>query len=710
MQEQSSIKLAAGVLALLLIAVPLVSTGGFAAGASAAGIMVPLYTYPGGTWDTVAQVKRAHTDVPIVAIVNPASGPGFSKDSNYESGIANLKSAGVTVLGYVSTAYTNRDIAAVKSDMDRWKSWYPAVDGIFFDEQTNWAGQEWYYDQADSYAKSKGLSFTVGNPGANSIPSYLDTVDVVLIYESPGLPNLSNYQSWSSANNAKLGMIPFGVGSMPNQWIEDATALVGWIYVTHDVLPNPWDSIPPYLENMAELLDDGGSTVPPPPSTSKHTLTVRSVDQNGRAADGMWMEVKKGSSTVSSGFTPLTISLEESTYSVSASNYGQTIFNRWSDGSTSSTTSLSLSGDKSLTAHYNNSPAATPLSASLSADSSSATAGSAITFRASASGGTAPYTWSFNFGDGSSSAFGPSATTTKKYTTAGTYSALATARDSSGKTASSSPVTITISQETPTLTVRTADSSGNALSGYHATLARAGSQIQSGFSPAQFSLGAGQTYQVSVADYGNYVFSRWDDGSTSRTKTVSITSPTTITAHYASKQASLLVSSSDLSGDPINGLWTVIKKDGATLRTGYTPLSFSGAPGTYEVTVSDYQDYEFDRWSTGSTRNTLQVAVSGEVKLTALYSTGPSEVELRVRTAGLDGSTITGLWTVIEGSGARTTGFSPVSYDAESGKRYTVTVADYRNYVFDHWENGSKDRSRTITPGDDTVIIAHYRQ
>jgi hypothetical protein len=461
---------------------------------------------------------------------------------------------------------------------------------------------------------------------------------------------------------------------------------------------------------MAELLDDGGSTVPPPPSTSKHTLTVRSVDQNGRAADGMWMEVKKGSSTVSSGFTPLTISLEESTYSVSASNYGQTIFNRWSDGSTSSTTSLSLSGDKSLTAHYNNGPAATPLSASLSADSSSATAGSTITFRASASGGTAPYTWSFNFGDGSSSAFGPSATTTKKYTTAGTYSALATARDSSGKTASSSPVTITISQETPTLTVRTADSSGNALSGYHATLARAGSQIQSGFSPAQFSLGAGQTYQVSVADYGNYVFSRWDDGSTSRTKTVSITSPTTITAHYASKQASLLVSSSDLSGDPINGLWTVIKKDGATLRTGYTPLSFSGAPGTYEVTVSDYQDYEFDRWSAGSTRNTLQVAVSGEVKLTALYSTGPSEVELRVRTVGLDGSTITGLWTVIEGSGARTTGFSPVSYDAESGKRYTVTVADYRNYVFDHWENGSKDRSRMITPGDDTVIIAHYRQ
>jgi hypothetical protein len=126
--------------------------------------------------------------------------------------------------------------------------------------------------------------------------------------------------------------------------------------------------------------------------------------------------------------------------------------------------------------------------------------------------------------------------------------------------------------------------------------------------------------------------------------------------------------------------------------------------------VSDYQDYEFDHWSTGSTRSTLQVVVSGEVKLTALYSTGPSEVELRVRTVGLDGSPISGLWTVIEDSGARTTGFSPVSYEAQSGKRYTVTVGDYRNYVFDHWENGSKDRSRTITPDDDTVIVAHYRR
>jgi hypothetical protein len=710
MREQSSIKFAAGVFALLLI-VPLVSTGGFAAGDSAAGIMVPLYTYPGGTWDTVAQVKRAHSDVPIVAIVNPASGPGFSKDSNYESGIGELKDAGVTVLGYVSTAYANRDLAAVKGDMDRWKSWYPAVDGIFFDEQTNWAGHESYYAEADNYAKSKGMPFTVGNPGANSIPSYLDTVDVVLIYESPGLPNVGNYQSWSSADNNKLGMIPFGVGSMPNQWIEDATSLVGWIYVTNDMLPNPWDSLPPYFENMADLLGDGTTSTPPPePSTPRHTLTVKSVDQNGRAADGMWMEVKKGSTTVSSGFTPLTVTLEESTYTVSASDYQQVTFDHWSDGTESATVSLSLSSNTALTAYYNNGPVASALSAGLRADVDSAPAGSTIQFDVTVSGGTSPYTWSVNFGDGTTSTSSSGASVSKKYGSAGTYNAQATVRDSAGRTATSSPLAITITSESPTLHVKTVDSDGNSLDGYFTTLSQDGSQIQSAFSPAAFSIDSGATYEVSVADYGDYVFSRWDDGSTSRTRTISGGDPTTLTAYYTTNQATLTVSSEDVSGDTITGLWTVIKKDGTTVETGYTPLSYTGEPGTYEVTVSDYENYEFDHWDNDSTSNTRRLSVSGEVELTAFYRTEPSEVKLTVRTASLNGSPITGLWTVIDSDGSETTGFSPVSYDAKVGNSYTVSVADYRNYVFDHWEDGSKDRFREISPDDDTVIVAYYKR
>ena len=69
MVEQSSIKFAAGTIVLLLL-VPIVTgtTIQKAEAEAAAGIMVPLYPYPGGTWDTVIETKNDHPGVPIVAI------------------------------------------------------------------------------------------------------------------------------------------------------------------------------------------------------------------------------------------------------------------------------------------------------------------------------------------------------------------------------------------------------------------------------------------------------------------------------------------------------------------------------------------------------------------------------------------------------------------------------------------------------------------
>ena len=49
----------------------------------------------------------------------------------------------------------------VQADMDRWRSFYPAVTGIFFDEMSNKAGLETYYAGLTAYAKSRGADFTV---------------------------------------------------------------------------------------------------------------------------------------------------------------------------------------------------------------------------------------------------------------------------------------------------------------------------------------------------------------------------------------------------------------------------------------------------------------------------------------------------------------------------------------------------------------------
>src|SRR2546427_10152000 len=139
--------------------------------ATAAGIIVPLYTYPtSSTWDTMAKVKATYPSVPTVAIVNPDNGPGGAKDANYVSGIQKLQSAGITVLGYVSTVYTSRSSSAVKTDIDTYKSWYPSINGIFFDEMANWAGGVNYYKRFKCYVISKRVSLSDVKHGNVTIP------------------------------------------------------------------------------------------------------------------------------------------------------------------------------------------------------------------------------------------------------------------------------------------------------------------------------------------------------------------------------------------------------------------------------------------------------------------------------------------------------------------------------------------------------------
>jgi hypothetical protein len=345
-------------------------------------------------------------------------------------------------------------------------------------------------------------------------------------------------------------------------------------------------------------------------------------------------------------------------------------------------------------------------------------AGASITFSASIKGGTGPYTWSVNFGDGTSSPSTSASTISKTYSAAGTYTAVATARDSAGKTVASNPVAITVTQGTSALTVRTVDASGSPITGYYTTLSQNSAVVRTAFSPASFTLNSGQTYQVSVSDYGDYVFDHWSDGSTSRQKTVTGGQATTLTAHYrtsAPQAATLTVESEDLDGDSISGLWTVVKSNGATVSTGYTPLEYEAQAGsTYEVSVSDYQNYEFDHWQGGGSSSTIRVTPDGDTTLTAVYSTGdeeeePEQVTLTIRSVGLDGRAITGLWTVIGGAGSAT-GYTPLSFTADAGSQYTVTMGEWQNYVFDHWDNGSTSKSRTITPSDDVVLVAHYRQ
>jgi len=83
---------------------------------------------------------------------------------------------------------------------------------------------------------------------------------------------------------------------------------------------------------------------------------------------------------------------------------------------------------------------------------------------------------------------------------------------------------------------------------------------------------------------------------------------------------------------------------------------------------------------------------------------------LTVKTTDMSGDIISGMWTELHSTTGHmlNSGFGPRSYVVTSGNTYTVFVSDYQNIKFDHWENGSTNPYRTITPTQDTSVTAFY--
>jgi hypothetical protein len=185
----------------------------------------------------------------------------------------------------------------------------------------------------------------------------------------------------------------------------------------------------------------------------------------------------------------------------------------------------------------------------------------------------------------------------------------------------------TSSSTTSTLTINTKDTANNVLTGYYTVLYQNGNVVATGFSPAAFTLGNGQTYVVQVDDYGSCHFDHWQDtGSTNSQRPVSITTNTQMMAIYdcgSATGATVNVSTTNSVGGPITGFYTSLWQNGVQLRSCFSPCSFSVSNGqTYQVAVADYGAETFSHWSDGTTNRFHPVVVgsaSTATSLTAVY-------------------------------------------------------------------------------------------
>lgn len=161
-------------------------------------------------------------------------------------------------MGYVRTDYTRRSQAEIKEDIQRWRNFYN-VHGIFFDEMSNDDDESHlrFYKEINDYAKTMGFSFTIGNPGIWTNSKNFDTVDNIVVFETnTGFP--SNDRLCSQDTNGKgrgsVSIMPYNIRSLNTEQVRQAKECAGFIYVTDDDLPNPWDTLPNYLTQLFQTL------------------------------------------------------------------------------------------------------------------------------------------------------------------------------------------------------------------------------------------------------------------------------------------------------------------------------------------------------------------------------------------------------------------------------------------------------------------------
>ena len=275
------------------------------------GLIFPLYSDAMTQAVITLKSNPKYDNVPVVATINPASGPGdqytgsTAPRADIQTRINQLNALkNVTVIGYTGSWYAGcldtptptgsqwqgshfgvvytQDKSQYSSIIasggkaiylpdvvDKYSGvpvnglvWYTGIKGLFIDEVyngSNTAKQNWYA-QLINYAKSRGLTYFVGNPGAAVPTVYFTggTFSNLSIREGSGLP-LATDLAKVNGNGAYANLSSFSVFNVPSVQQTTINSLIPQaklMFITQDGADgNPYDNPPVYINSLADWVD-----------------------------------------------------------------------------------------------------------------------------------------------------------------------------------------------------------------------------------------------------------------------------------------------------------------------------------------------------------------------------------------------------------------------------------------------------------------------
>jgi hypothetical protein len=218
-------------------------------------LLVPLYVHPAVDPAAWRALIRAAPQLYGV-VLNVADGPGAAPDPPFVAAVAQLREAGVRVLGYVDTAYGDRPAAAVVGDLRRYRRWYD-IDGAFLDQAAAQGRLLRHYRWLVRAARLCGARTVVLNPGVHPAPGYAAFADLLVTFEG----------SWEAYRDTAFTVPAWTAAHQPDRFCHLVYGVPDGLHglaartarmrgaAVHCAVPgagaNPWSGLPPAVEREA---------------------------------------------------------------------------------------------------------------------------------------------------------------------------------------------------------------------------------------------------------------------------------------------------------------------------------------------------------------------------------------------------------------------------------------------------------------------------